>query len=67
MGCVRLMVLLCCVLAAAGIARAFSLREIAWLVVFTFGTLTVVGVLAEIAVGKPSRDGKPRWPCAFKG
>lgn len=47
----RLMVLFCCVLAAAGIARAFSLREISWLVVLTLGSLTVLGVLTEIGIG----------------
>src|SRR5437763_11113679 len=29
----RLLVLFCCVVAAAGVARAFSLREIGWLIV----------------------------------
>jgi len=47
----RLMVLFCGVIGAAGIARAFSLREMSWLVVVTMGTLAVIGVLTEVAIG----------------
>ena len=47
----RLMVLGCAVIGAAGIARAFSLRQMSWLVVVTIGTLALLGVLAETALG----------------
>lgn len=47
----RLMVLFCSVIGAAGIARAFSLREMSWLVVITIGTLAAIGVLTEMAIG----------------
>ncbi|HEY2415814.1 MAG TPA: O-antigen ligase family protein [Pirellulaceae bacterium] len=47
----RLLVLLCCGIAAAGAARAFSLREIAWLVVIVVGSLAAIGVLTEVMLG----------------
>jgi O-antigen ligase len=47
----RLMTLVCCVLAAAGIARALSLRQIGWLAIGVLGGLAVVGLLAEVALG----------------
>jgi exopolysaccharide production protein ExoQ len=47
----RLFVLGCCSLAAGGIARQLSIRELSWLTIYTIGTLAIVGVLAEIALG----------------
>lgn len=47
----RLMVLFCGVIGATGIARAFSLREMSWLVVVTLGTLALLGVMVEVALG----------------
>lgn len=47
----RLMTLVCCLIAAAGVAKAFSLSEIAWLAIWVLGSLAVVGLLAEIALG----------------
>jgi len=47
----RLLVLFCCGIAAAGIARALSLRELAWLVVVVVGSLAVIGVAAEVVLG----------------
>lgn len=47
----RLIVLGCCVVAAAGIASRLSMNELCWLTVSTFGTLAVVGLLAEISLG----------------
>jgi O-antigen ligase len=47
----RLLALFCCVVGAAGAARAFSLREIAWLVIIVVGSLAMVGVLTEIMLG----------------
>jgi exopolysaccharide production protein ExoQ len=47
----RLSSLACCVVGAAGIARALTLREIAWLAIFVFGGLAIVGILAEMRLG----------------
>jgi exopolysaccharide production protein ExoQ len=47
----RLSSLACCAIGAAGIARALTLREIAWLAVFVFGGLAMVGILAELRLG----------------
>jgi O-antigen ligase len=47
----RLFTLVCCVVAAAGIARAFSLREISWLTVWIIGALAAIGIAAEIGLG----------------
>ncbi len=47
----RLLTLVCCVTAAAGVAKAFSLREIAWLAIWVLGGLAVVGLLAELSLG----------------
>jgi exopolysaccharide production protein ExoQ len=47
----RMFALVCCVVAAVGVARAFSLRELCWLALGTLGTLAVVGVLAELRLG----------------
>jgi O-antigen ligase len=47
----RLSVLGCCALAAAGIARSHSLRELCWLVLGTLGALALVGILAELRLG----------------
>src|SRR5437868_6745663 len=38
----RLLTLLCCVIAAAGVARALSLREISWLILSVFGGLAMI-------------------------
>src|SRR5438445_14498 len=37
----RMFALFCCVVAAIGVARAFSLRELCWLALWTLGALTV--------------------------
>jgi exopolysaccharide production protein ExoQ len=47
----RLLTLLCCVTAAAGIARALSLREISWLAIWILGSLAILGLLAEVSLG----------------
>jgi O-antigen ligase len=47
----RLIALLCCAAAAAGVARAFSLRQICWLAVFTLGGLAAVGIVVEVLLG----------------
>jgi exopolysaccharide production protein ExoQ len=47
----RMFALICCVIAAIGIARSLSLREINWLAVWTLGTLAAIGVLAELRLG----------------
>lgn len=47
----RLSSLICCALGAVGIARALTLRETAWLTVFVFGGLAIVGILAELRLG----------------
>jgi O-antigen ligase len=47
----RLLVLFCCSIAAAGAARACSLREIAWIVVIVTGSLAAIGLLAEVMLG----------------
>ena len=47
----RLMVLGCCVLAAAGIARRLSMSDLSWLAIGTMGTLAIVGILAELSLG----------------
>src|SRR5207249_1676684 len=47
----RLLTLLCCVIAAAGVARALSLREISWLILSVFGGLAMIGLLAEMLLG----------------
>src|SRR5438105_3831938 len=44
----RLLVLGCSTIAALGIARQHSLRELCWLVVGTLGTLAIVGIFAEV-------------------
>jgi exopolysaccharide production protein ExoQ len=47
----RLFVLGCCGLAAAGISRRLTMRELSWLTIYTVGTLALVGLLAELALG----------------
>lgn len=47
----RMFSLFCCLIAAAGVARAFSLRDVNWLVFSVLAALSVVGVLAEIRLG----------------
>ena len=47
----RLIVIACCTLAAVGIARRFSMRELCVLVVLTIGPLVLIGVAAEIRLG----------------
>ncbi|MEX2175328.1 MAG: O-antigen ligase family protein [Pirellulaceae bacterium] len=47
----RLSVLACCVLAAAGIARRFSMRELCLLTVAIVGPLVLLGFLAELRHG----------------
>jgi O-antigen ligase len=47
----RLLTLLCGVIAAAGVARAHSLRELSWLAVWILGSLAIVGMLTEISLG----------------
>ncbi|MDX1944667.1 MAG: O-antigen ligase family protein [Pirellulaceae bacterium] len=47
----RLIVIACCTLAALGIARRFTMRELCLLVVATIGPLTLIGVLAELRLG----------------
>ncbi len=47
----RLLTLVCCVTAAAGVARALSLREIAWLAICVLGGLAAIGILAELSLG----------------
>jgi exopolysaccharide production protein ExoQ len=47
----RMFALVCCTIAAVGVARSLSLREINWLAVLTLGALAVVGVLAELKFG----------------
>jgi O-antigen ligase len=41
----------CCVMAALGVARAFSLTEIAWLTVLVLATLAAIGLAAELRLG----------------
>jgi exopolysaccharide production protein ExoQ len=47
----RMLALIACTVAALGIARAFSLREIAWLAVWTLGALALLGIAAELRLG----------------
>jgi exopolysaccharide production protein ExoQ len=47
----RLMILYCSGLAAAGIARTHTLRDLSWMVMVLLGTLAVIGLLAEVALG----------------
>lgn len=47
----RLLVLVCCTIAAAGIARVFDLKQLSWLAIFTLGGLAAIGVLAELRLG----------------
>lgn len=47
----RMFALVCCAVAALGIARAFSLRDINWLVFWTLSALATVGILAELRLG----------------
>ncbi len=47
----RLMILYCSGLAAAGIARTHTLRDLSWMVIVLLGTLAVIGILAEVALG----------------
>jgi exopolysaccharide production protein ExoQ len=47
----RLLILACCITAATGFARAFSLREISWLAIWLFGGFAVIGILAELRLG----------------
>jgi exopolysaccharide production protein ExoQ len=47
----RLIVVGCCALAAAGVARRFTMHELCWLVVATIGPLVAIGLAAEIAQG----------------
>jgi exopolysaccharide production protein ExoQ len=47
----RLLILACCAVAALGIARAMTLRQISWLTVWTLGGLAAIGVLAELRLG----------------
>ncbi len=47
----RLLILACCVSAAVGFARAFTLREISWLAIWLFGGLAFIGILAELRLG----------------
>ena len=47
----RLIVLACCTLAASGIARRFSMRELCCLTLAIIGPLIVVGLLAELRYG----------------
>jgi exopolysaccharide production protein ExoQ len=47
----RLLILACCAIAAAGIARTLDLKQISWLAVLTLGGLAIVGVLAELRLG----------------
>jgi exopolysaccharide production protein ExoQ len=47
----RLLVLFCCFAAAGGVARAFSLREIGWLIVLVIGSLATIGLATEILLG----------------
>jgi O-antigen ligase len=47
----RLVTLVCCTIAAAGVARAFSQTEICWLALAITGTFVVAGVLSELLLG----------------
>jgi exopolysaccharide production protein ExoQ len=47
----RLFVLFSCLLAAGGVARAFSLREIAWVTIAVVGSFVAIGIAAEAALG----------------
>lgn len=47
----RLIVRSCCALAAFGIGRLFTLRQIVWLAVIVLGALIGIGVLAEMRYG----------------
>lgn len=47
----RLIVTGCCVAAAAGIARRFSMRELCWLAVAIIGPLVTLGLLSELRLG----------------
>ncbi len=47
----RLFVLLFCVIAAAGCARAFSLRDLGWLVIVVIGSLVAIGIATEVVFG----------------
>jgi len=47
----RLIVRSCCALAAVGIGRMFTLRELCWLAVVVLGGCIGTGVLAEIGLG----------------
>lgn len=47
----RMMVLGCCVIFAAGLARRFTMHELCLMVVATIGPLVLVGLLAELRLG----------------
>jgi exopolysaccharide production protein ExoQ len=47
----RVLVLGCCVVFAAGLARRFTMQELCLLVVATIGPLVLVGLLAELRLG----------------
>lgn len=47
----RVFVLLCCVVAAAGVARHFGPRRLATATLLVAGTLTCIGVAAELSLG----------------
>jgi O-antigen ligase len=47
----RLLVIACCTLAAAGIARRFTMHELCCLVVVTVGPLVLIGLAAELVQG----------------
>ena len=56
----RLLVLACALVAAAGLARALSLHELALLTLSVLGTLAAVGVVAELHLGT-FRPWDPQW------
>jgi O-antigen ligase len=47
----RLIVRSCCALAALGLGRMFTMRQICWLAVLVLGTCIGLGVLAELGLG----------------
>jgi exopolysaccharide production protein ExoQ len=47
----RVMVLGCCVIFAAGLARRFTMHELCLVIVATIGPLVLVGLLAELRLG----------------
>jgi O-antigen ligase len=47
----RLIMLACCLCAAAGIARRFSMRELCQLTVAIVGPLVAIGLIAELSLG----------------